>query len=87
MGNFLKRIFAPDWKVVDVFYGDKYKITDRFDRDRGHEQNIFMIYYSEPRKEYKLDYFNCNNISDDSAYHQALNKLSNYNKELLNKTI
>lgn len=90
MPNLLQRIFKPNWILIDTFYGDSYsyKIGTRYEHATGNarqhnSQNIFKILYSDIRKKYKLSYDGCHNVTKDSAYHKALNKLAEYNKSLI----
>jgi hypothetical protein len=84
MMNILKYIFCPRWITVEVFYGDVYDY--RTESSSGEFQNIFEIEYSEIRKRYRINWsWNCSGISRDKAYHQALNRLIELNKTLINK--
>lgn len=82
--NILKYIFCPRWITVEIFYGDVYDYNGEY--SSGKRQNIFEIEYSEIRKKYRIDWeWNSYNITSDKAYHQALNRLIELNKTLINK--
>jgi len=93
MSNLLKKIFSPNWIVVDVFYGDKYTRTrgTKYQHEYAKNelathtsQNIFKIEHSSIRNKYRVTIGSeCYDYTADSAYQQALSKLAEYNKTLI----
>lgn len=79
MSNFLKRIFCPDWMVIESFKGQGYY----YERTPSVEvQNYFEIEYSEVRNKYRLMCYGHNKVSDPQ-YEVANQKLIEYNKNKL----
>lgn len=84
MWQFLKRVFFPNWTIVEVFHGDKFEYTGN-NSHLGQRQNTFYIEYSKTRNEYRLGIEWGHSITADKEYHKANTRLAELNKKLLEK--
>jgi len=78
--KFIKYLFIPNWQPVWNHRGE-WTVTTRSSNFKKSEYSVYIIYYSDSRKKYKLvtmGYL----AESHSAYNESLDKLSQFNDEL-----